>query len=390
MLKTTGLLLKDRFKKTGKALLLTVPFFLIYAGLMSQALDQRNDLQTISTYLSILFMVSVFFLMMYTGKTYRYRRIFFVALAFCFVFSFITTLIQYRGSIILKADNFLKGETPFCHLVIPSTIIPAILDRTILFPGSMLTGFAAIGFMLIIWLGASLVLGRGWCSWICFYGGMDEGCSAVGKKPILKRLPKALPFLPYAVLAFSVIVSILTLSPAYCGWICPFRAVTEFEEVASFTVLIQTVIFVSLFIIFMLVLPFLTKKRSQCSFLCPFAAFQQLANGLSIFTIRIDRVRCVDCGKCIRECPTYSLTEKSLKKGKTLLNCSRCGKCIDVCPQKAISFHIRGTRPKRGSLVARNIFIYSAFLFAAIFGGGYFHDTIYKLMSIVTSGNLFV
>jgi hypothetical protein len=29
--------------------------------------------------------------------------------------------------------------------------------------------------MLALWVGATLILGRGWCSWGCFFGGIEEG-----------------------------------------------------------------------------------------------------------------------------------------------------------------------------------------------------------------------
>ena len=36
---------------------------------------------------------------------------------------------------VLTVENVLSGDTPFCHLVIPMIIIPAVLTRTIIFPG---------------------------------------------------------------------------------------------------------------------------------------------------------------------------------------------------------------------------------------------------------------
>ena len=53
----------------------------------------------------------------------------------------------------------------------PAVILPAVLNKTIIFPGSLLSVFAPIAGMLMIWIGASLALGQCWCSWTCFYGG---------------------------------------------------------------------------------------------------------------------------------------------------------------------------------------------------------------------------
>ena len=111
--------------------------------------------------------------------------------------------------------------------------------------------------MVVLWLGTSLALGRGWCSWGCFYGGLDEGFSRVLKKPVIKKIDRKWIYLPFAVLLVIVLTSALTLSPTYCEWLCPFKAVTEFAEVTSLTAVVQTVIFVSLFIGLVIVLPIL-------------------------------------------------------------------------------------------------------------------------------------
>ncbi|NTV00301.1 MAG: hypothetical protein HGA55_04155 [Methanoregulaceae archaeon] len=75
-------------------------------------------------------------MMMLTGKTYKYRATLFTVIAICFCFSFISNLIEIRGSMAIDEAHMLAGETPFCHLVIPMIIIPAALTRTIIFPGS--------------------------------------------------------------------------------------------------------------------------------------------------------------------------------------------------------------------------------------------------------------
>lgn len=121
----------------------------------------------------------------------------------------------------------ISGETPFCHLVIPMIIVPVAVTRTIIFPGSLLEGFANVASMIVLWLGVSLALGRGWCSWGCFYGGLDEGFSRVLKKPVIKKIDRKWIYLPFAVLLVIVLTSALTLSPPYCEWLCPFKAVTS-------------------------------------------------------------------------------------------------------------------------------------------------------------------
>jgi ferredoxin-type protein NapH len=353
-------------KRLFKAVLLSFPMVLLTGLMTTQGSLPSARPALIAWLISFSFLNALFFLMVYTGKTNRYRTVLFVVTAVCFVVTFMTNLIEARGSLALTRDNMINGDTPFCHLVIPMTLLTAVLKRTIIFPGSMLT----ISAMLVIWLGASITLGRGWCSWVCFFGGLDEGFSCARKKPVIKNVDRRWTYMPHAVLLGGALTSAFTLSPTYCEWLCPFKAVTEFEKVDSFRTAVATVIFVSLFAGLVVVLPILTRRRIQCGLFCPFASFQSFFNKLNIFDIRIDRGKCTDCSHCVNTCPTFSIDEASVARGSTLMSCTKCGHCVDACPKKAVSFHIKGTRPGISTNTARLLFLYPAFTFAAAIGGG--------------------
>jgi NAD-dependent dihydropyrimidine dehydrogenase PreA subunit len=372
-----------------KAFLLTLPMLLIMALMITGGAGYPSDpLRLIAMIIAYIFINGTFFLMLLTLKTNKYRSLLFVTYAVCFVITFISNLIEVRGSMTLTHEDMIQGHTPFCHMVIPMVVVPAAFTRTIIFPGSMLEGFAAIGTMLVLWLGASIVLGRGWCSWACFYGGLDEGFSTIAKKPIIKNINKKWTYLPFAILLVIVLTSAATLSPTYCAWLCPFKAVTEFEEISSSTVLLQTIIFISLFIGLVIVLPILTKRRIQCGLFCPMGAFQSFTNKLNIFEVRIDPEKCVQCNRCVKTCPTFSIDEKGVGKGKPGITCTKCGKCVDVCPKEAVSFHIKGTPLSVNYEKARLIFIYPAFLFLAIMGGGMITGAVHRVLLLVTTGSM--
>jgi polyferredoxin len=375
-----------------------------------------DPLLLIAAGVTFLLLNGAFFLMLTTGETHRYRSLLFVVMAVGFVITFITNLIETRGSMILTAENMISGETPFCPLVIPMIIVPAAITRTIIFPGSLLEGFANVASMVVLWLGVSLALGRGWCSWGCFYGGLDEGFSRVLKKPVIKKIDRKWIYLPFAVLLVIVLTSALTLSPTYCEWLCPFKAVTEFAEVTSFTAVVQTVIFVSLFIglvivlpiltkrriqcglfcplgalqsfINVIVLPILTKRRIQCGLFCPLGALQSFINKVNIFEVRIDPEKCTQCKRCIRACPTFSLDESSLESGKTLITCTRCGQCVDLCPKQAISYHIKGTPIGIRPNAARVLFLYPALILLSTIGGGMIAGGLWRILKLITTGSM--
>ncbi len=372
-----------------KAFLFALPMLLL-TGLMitgGQPIP-KEAIRLIPLAVTYLFINSIFFLIVYTGKVSRYRSILFVTYAICFVMTFIPNLLETRGSMALKQEDMVKGKTPFCHMVIPQVIIPAALTKTIIFPGSMLEGFASIGAMLVLWLGVTIALGRGWCSWGCFFGGLDEGFSKIGRKPIIRNIGKKWTYLPFAVLLVVVLTSAAVMSPTYCMWLCPFKTVTEFVEVTSAKILVQTVIFVSLFLGLVVVLPILTKRRTQCGLFCPMGAMQSLTNKFNVFDLRVDKDKCTQCNLCVKSCPVFALDEESVRKGGTRMTCSKCGKCAEVCPQGAISFHIKGTDVGGSGRKAQLMFIYPAFLLLTTMGSGTVSGAIHRVLLLAATGSM--
>ncbi len=374
--------------KFWKTLLIALPVLLLSFLLLSEGIDfENNPIYSISVIIAYLFINTIFILMVYSEKVDKYRSILFVTLSVCFVVAFIPSLIEFRGSIFITPEDAIKGNVSFCHLVTPFMLIPAILNRTIIFPSTMLGGFAPIGTMIVIWLLASLTLGRGFCSWGCFYGGLEDGFSRLLKKPVLKKLNPKWRYFSYAVLLGAALLSLASLSPVYCDWLCPFKAITEFVRIDSIVILIQTVIFLTLFIGLVILLPILTKKRTQCAFLCPFGAFQSFTNKVDPFEIRINQDQCSNCKRCIEICPTFSMDESSIQKGKANLSCTKCGKCIDHCPQKVISLEIKSaSSSKKGGI--RLFFLYPAFIFLITIGSGFMIDAIFRILLLLTTGKI--
>jgi ferredoxin-type protein NapH len=373
---------------TGRALLLSLPIILLSAFLVIGGNAQSGDPARMVIAIAVWLAVSaVFFFMLRTGKTHRYRSILFIVMAFMFSFTFILNLIETRGSMSLSAENIIGGEAPFCHLAIPMILIPAALTRTIIFPGSVAGAYGVVP-MLVLWIGSSLALGRGWCSWACFYGGFDEGFSCLARKASLKKIDRRWTYLPFAMLLFIVVASAAAFDSVYCAWICPFKTVTEYAAITDFTTGLQAVIFLSLFAGLVVILPILTKKRTQCGLFCPFGAMQSFTNKVNIYDVRIDPDKCTQCGICTRQCPTFSLDESSLQSGKTLITCTKCGKCIDDCPRGAIHYHIKGTKTGLHLTAGRVLFLYPAYLFMVAFLSNFMVEAIWRIVQLVATGSL--
>ena len=286
------------------------------------------------------------------GSGVIYRRIFQTVFAVGFCIAFIADLIAERGSMSITSEAMSNSELPFCHIAIPQVLVPLLVTKNIIFPARISGHYASVASMILIWLVCTLTVGRGWCSWICFYGGWEEGFSHVAKKPRIKLLPKnkELREFHFGFMFFIILASLCELACIYCEWFCPFKLVTEFSPVNSIPSLIATIMFVGLFIGLVVVLPILTKKRTQCSSLCPFGAFASLTDRFSIFQMKIDTDKCSGCMKCASTCPFSAIDIKTIqeKKGHPEITCAKCGECVSVCPNKAISYEFRFNMKKSG------------------------------------------
>ena len=352
-----------------RSLLLTLPI-LVWSLLMcfhSVATTDRNSL--IAATITALFMTTLFFMMMRTGSTYRWRRWFFVSLGLLFPVGFIYNIVLARGTMGIPVEEMIAGRTPFCFLPIPMMILPAALTKTLIFPGTIGGTQHGIAAMVGLWLALTLVLGKGWCGYACFFGGIEEGVAAIPARPRIRKIDPRWRYGPWAVLLAMVLLSLALFEPAYCNWLCPFKAVSEYVAARNAIGLVQNGIFIVLFAGLVIALPFLTKKRTQCSFFCPFGAFQSIFNKISVFEVKIDKERCKPCQVCQNVCPNLSLSKESVARGEALMSCMKCGACVDACPRQAVIWHIKGTKIAGKPESARLMFLYSALALAIMFGG---------------------
>ena len=292
------------------------------------------------------------------GSGVIYRRIFQTVFAVGFCIAFISDLIAERGSMAITSQAMSNSELPFCHIAIPQVLVPLLVTKNIIFPARISGHYASVASMILIWLVCTLTVGRGWCSWICFYGGWEEGFSHVAKKPHIRLLPKnkEIREFHFGFFVFIILASLCELACIYCEWFCPFKLVTEYSPVNSIPSLIAAIMFVGLFIGLVVVLPILTKKRTQCSSLCPFGAFASLTDRFSIFQMKIDTEKCCGCMKCASTCPFSAIDIKTIqeKKGHPEITCAKCGECVSVCPNKAISYAFRFNAKKSACACHQN------------------------------------
>jgi len=381
-------------------------FFIACMGIIIWFFILSGNLNDAASWIYAIFLFIIFSMMMYTGKYSKYRRIFQVVFAIFFAISFIGIMIDERGSMSIPAD----ADSPMCHIVLPILLIPYTLTKTIVFRAQIINYFASVVSMFLIWFLATLVIGRGWCGWVCFYGGWEDGVSRLARKPRISLLShnREIRSFQYAFFAFIILVSVAAMSSVYCEWFCPFKIITEFEPITDPRSLMEGTIFISAFVGLVLVMPFLTKKRFQCSAFCPFGAFQSLADNLSLYHIRFDTNKCRGCLQCVAACPFCAIDPETIteKRGKPESTCAKCGECIAVCPENAISYEFAFAMKKKNGkamcsrpepktqagkfvqsiLEPQYLFVFSAFTFGLIISSRFVPDALHRIWQLIAGG----
>ncbi|OGR41925.1 MAG: hypothetical protein A2X35_11500 [Elusimicrobia bacterium GWA2_61_42] len=333
-----------------------------------------------------LFAAAAAFAIAYTGRVSFYRRIFFSVSALAFLAHFKLSLF----SRIFEASCF--KDTPFCHIAIAPNFLNYLYQQYLAFMsgGWKLWGPLTLG---AAWIFITLAIGRAWCSWACFYGGIDDGLSALPRRPLLKGGSWALKLrdLPAALLAFMLLVSFAYTLPVYCLWLCPFKLTDVFMDAGAATHRLQYAL-MALALAALVIGPLLTKKRVFCSYLCPFAAWQAFWGRVNPFRITVDREHCSGCLVCATACPMTAIKCGPDGRPEVLPYCNLCGECLGACPSGGFRYTLLGldlpaAGPAARLLTAQNFFVFSALTLGAVFSSLWAPAALRDVVKLLAGGN---
>ncbi len=314
-----------------------------------------------------LFAAGVAFAIAYTGRVSAWRRLFFSVSALAFLLHFKLVL----------ADRALGPscftDTPFCHIAMAPYFLNYLYQQylALMSGGWRMWGPLTLG---ALWLFVTLAIGRGWCSWACFYGGIDDGLSSLPRRALVRIDGWALRLrdLPAALLIFMLLVSLAYMLPVYCLWLCPFKLTGSFLDGQGWHRTAQYALMV--FALAALALaPLLTRKRVFCSFLCPFAAWQAFWGRFNPFRLTASDEKCGGCRKCVGACPMSAIKCEPGGKAGILAYCNLCGECLDACPSSGLRYTVLGLELPRpdGALgvlySVRYFYVFSALTLGAAF-----------------------
>ena len=187
--------------------------------------------------------------------------------------------------------------------------------------------------------------GRFVCGFLCPFGLVQDLLHKI-PVPKLKKLPgeKYLKYLKYVVLAVFVLmlpmfaVNIIGQGdPWFCKWICPSGTLLGGIPLVAGNPDLQAAIGWlfdwKVFLLLSIVVLSMFTYRPFCKFLCPLGAIYGVFNPISLYHLRLDEDKCVNCGLCEKTCKMGIDPRKTPNSPE----CIRCGDCVRACPTGALS-----------------------------------------------------
>ena len=209
--------------------------------------------------------------------------------------------------------------------------------------GSSKFGFSyyITGFLILL----GVLLGRFICGFLCPFGWFQELLHRIPTKKISTKKLKPLTWVKYAVLLFAVVLLPALVKndvgmgdPFFCKYLCPQGVLEGAIPLAAVSSGIRAALGVlfswKLGILITAVVLSVLFYRPFCKWLCPLGAFYALLNKVSLFGMKVDKHKCISCGKCAKACRM----DVDVTKAPDHTECIRCGMCIRACPTKAVSF----------------------------------------------------
>jgi ferredoxin-type protein NapH len=334
-----------------------------------------NPYPWVGVIMAVLGVVFIYFVLT-TRRLERFRRFFSFSLFVFILIAFVaivgtnfTYLRNFSSEHLQYIQYYYPTESPGgmnipCNRLIPQLFLGrlAYMSGPEVWQGLLPITLNQLLFAFIPFIAIALFFGRGFCSWGCPFGGLNEiladgkkekwplnflrkettisgGLRFAGLKPWVKDVK-------YAFLAAIILLSISLAFPVVCIF-CP---ILWFSALPAFWL---TMI---LLVVFAVVLPLMNCRRWWCQ-ICPLGALLSLLNKISFFRVKINKDKCIKCLKCARECRMYALTPKGIEtNGEPDADCIRCNHCAEVCPTEAIDTYWFGTTKRaKGALVLLSI-----------------------------------
>ncbi|MEN6560519.1 MAG: 4Fe-4S binding protein [Acidobacteriota bacterium] len=204
-------------------------------------------------------------------------------------------------------------------------------------------GLYVAGFMAAV----GSAVGRLPCGWVCPFGFVQDLLHKIPSPKL--RIPRAMTFLRYAVLAVMVVALPLLIVDEvgygqtwFCKWICPAGTLGAGLPLMlikpDIRPLIGFMYYWKVGLLALFLAWFVVSRRPFCRTICPLGAVWGLFNKASLFRMAVDDGKCTRCDKCRRDCPV----DMKIYESANSPDCVRCLKCISSCKFGAVSYGFLG------------------------------------------------
>ncbi|MGD0975596.1 MAG: 4Fe-4S binding protein [Candidatus Korobacteraceae bacterium] len=187
-------------------------------------------------------------------------------------------------------------------------------------------------FLLLAFLGVSLLFHKAFCSWLCPVGTLSEYLWKLGRKiqrrnfQLSRWLDIPLRGLKYLLLALFVWVIGRMSVEALAGFLSGPYGIIADVKIELLRHIGQT----GAIVLAVLTLFSLVVQNFWCRYLCPYGALVGLAALFSPTRIRREPEPCIDCGKCAKACPAWLPVDRLVEIRSA--ECTACMECVAVCP----------------------------------------------------------
>jgi len=220
--------------------------------------------------------------------------------------------------------GFLLGKSPNPM----EGIVKVFKSMVGLYPDPAAKVMAFLFFIGLAVIGNKLI-----CGWACPFGSLQELIYSI---PVLKKIKeRKVPFVVTNTIRAGLFAVMLLFLFGIIGgrkgtvvyhYVNPFNLFNQDFETVSIILTIIVALLVSLVV-----------YRPFCLFICPFGFISWIVEQISIFRVRINREKCIECGACIRACPLEAAEGRVYGK-KFPADCFSCARCLNVCPVDAIEY----------------------------------------------------
>lgn len=199
---------------------------------------------------------------------------------------------------------------------------------TYLTAGDMLCSLGVSNFFILGGvLVSTVLLRRAFCGYLCPIGAISEWLGRLGKLLRLKqfrisgKVDRLLSLLKYGVLVIILYATWRAGELVFRGFDPCYALISRHgPDITWWAYVISVVVAVGSLIV---ILPF-------CRWLCPMAAVFNPFSRFALARIQRDLASCVDCGVCAKHCPVGIPVDQVVQV--TAARCFSCLNCLEACP----------------------------------------------------------